>query len=61
MKEGLQCYICKKKVSNGIVLLNQYICEKCEKEIVDTPIDQLKYRMYKNKIKNIWKQFLIEA
>ncbi|SNS45760.1 Inhibitor of sigma-G Gin [Anaerovirgula multivorans] len=61
MSEGLQCCICNGKTSTGIVLLNQYICGNCEREMIHTPIDQLKYEVYKKKIKNIWKQFLKKA
>lgn len=61
MVEGLRCCICNGETSTGIILLNQYICGNCEAELIHTPTDQLKYEMYKRKIKDIWKQFLIKA
>lgn len=60
MNEGLKCYICNHESNTGIILLNQYICENCERELIHTPIDDLKYVMYKNKIKDIWKSFLVQ-
>ncbi|SET23817.1 Inhibitor of sigma-G Gin [Natronincola peptidivorans] len=56
MSEELKCCICNNETSIGIVLLNQYICRSCEKELIYTPMNQLKYEAYKRKIRDIWKQ-----
>ncbi|AKL93586.1 hypothetical protein CACET_c00680 [Clostridium aceticum] len=61
MTEELQCYICDDETSTGILLLNQYICRNCEEELVNTPVEQLKYEIFRRKIKDIWRQFLQEA
>lgn len=62
MTDKLKCYICNKENGDGgIVLLNQYICRNCEKELITTPITELKYYMFKNKIKDIWSMSLKEG
>ncbi|SDJ81404.1 sigma factor G inhibitor Gin [Natronincola ferrireducens] len=58
MGEDLYCCICNDETGRGIILLNQYICRSCEKEIINTPSDELKYEIFKRKIKDIWISFL---
>ncbi|MCC5911103.1 MAG: sigma factor G inhibitor Gin [Clostridiaceae bacterium] len=57
----LHCYICNHEASTGIILLNHYICRACEEDLLETPNDQLKYQMFKRKLKEIWKGTAIEV
>ncbi|ABR46322.1 hypothetical protein Amet_0079 [Alkaliphilus metalliredigens QYMF] len=58
MGEGLKCYVCNRENNTGIVVLNEYICGSCEKEMLYIETDQLKYELFKKKIKEIWKKGL---
>ncbi|MCA0985659.1 sigma factor G inhibitor Gin [Halobacillus yeomjeoni] len=40
------CNICSKETKDGIYLLRLYICHSCEKEIIDTPADDPKYKYF---------------
>lgn len=52
-KNNKVCKICGQPIRNGIKLKKEFICDKCEKEIVNLDIDSEKYLFYKNKIKQI--------
>lgn len=54
----LQCNICNEENHKGILLLDQYICRSCEKQILATPPNELKYQLFKKKMRKIWKKFL---
>ncbi|WP_082235850.1 sigma factor G inhibitor Gin [Halobacillus massiliensis] len=46
MKTPECCSICSKKTDNGILLLKVYICDSCEKEMLNTPADDPKYQYF---------------
>ncbi|WP_176758812.1 sigma factor G inhibitor Gin [Alkaliphilus peptidifermentans] len=52
--EKLQCFICNHQDNTGIALLNQFICSRCERKIVNTSPSQIKYQLFKEKIKLLW-------
>ncbi|WP_418791292.1 sigma factor G inhibitor Gin [Phosphitispora sp. TUW77] len=57
MKELLYCSFCAKQIygsQEGLNLLGGYICEECEKEIVNSSVDDKSYFLLKEKMKNIW-------
>lgn len=56
MEENLQCYFCNRKTNTGILLLNQYMCRDCEKVLIETPNDELKYEINKRKIQKLWRE-----
>lgn len=55
MDEKLKCYICNNTDNEGIILLNKYICRKCELDLVGTSIYELKYEKFRRGIGDIWK------
>ncbi|MCP3033570.1 sigma factor G inhibitor Gin [Halobacillus sp. A1] len=46
MKEKECCSICSKKTDDGLYLLRIYICQACEKEMIQTSADDPKYQFF---------------
>ncbi|WP_101847183.1 sigma factor G inhibitor Gin [Halobacillus sp. Marseille-P3879] len=40
------CSICSKQAADGIYLFRIYICSSCEKEMIQTSVDDPKYKFY---------------
>jgi len=59
MEEKLQCHFCSEEGNEGIIILNKYICRKCELEISSLSSGELKYEGIKRNIKDIWKGVLL--
>ncbi len=57
MGRELKCHICNNKGNNGIVLLNKRICRECELELTKAFVGEPEYEGFKEKIKNIWRDF----
>lgn len=51
MNSLIRCVICGGYSGNGIGILNRYICEECEKTLVNIDINDIRYDEYKNMIK----------
>lgn len=47
------CFICGDSNCDGIIVNGEMICRKCEKEIVNTKVEDNNYEAYKDKIKII--------
>jgi len=58
-KELVRCNICENETRNHIDILNGYICETCERNIVDVSCEDKKYECYNILLKDLWKNFLI--
>ncbi|WP_226586002.1 sigma factor G inhibitor Gin [Halobacillus litoralis] len=43
MKKKHQCSICSKETEKGLYLLQVFICESCEAEMIQTSTDDPKY------------------
>lgn len=54
MDEELKCHICNNMGSRGIILLDKYICRKCEMDLIKTPVFESEYERFRRKIKGIW-------
>jgi len=54
LEEKLQCFMCNNLKETGIILNNQFICNRCEKKIVNTSPEHPKYQLIKEKIKLLW-------
>ncbi|MGM9987029.1 MAG: sigma factor G inhibitor Gin [Bacillaceae bacterium] len=48
-----QCVVCEKDSDFGIHLLEKFICDKCQKEIIHTDVDDPAYIFYIDKLKNV--------
>ncbi len=48
-----QCVICDQEKSEGIHLVEQFICEDCERQIVLTDPDDMYYHYYLKKMRKV--------
>lgn len=48
-----KCVICEEKKENGIQIIQAFICDECEKEIVMTETDAPMYNTFVEKLKTI--------
>ncbi|SDE52866.1 Inhibitor of sigma-G Gin [Paenibacillus sp. UNCCL117] len=59
MGEALQnewtpsCMICGQQKENGIMIISEFICEDCEKEMVRTDVSDSKYPFFIHQMKKI--------
>ncbi len=54
MNNKLKCYVCSNVGKEGIILLNKYICRKCELDLLKASLDEFNYKKIKRGIKYIW-------
>lgn len=48
------CIICGEPKTVGIRIIEQFICEECETEMVHTDVLDAKYPFFINRMKSIW-------
>lgn len=48
-----QCVVCEEEKHVGIHLLDKFICEDCQRNMIETEADDPMYIYYINKLKNI--------
>ncbi|MFG6117428.1 sigma factor G inhibitor Gin [Halobacillus sp. MO56] len=53
MKTINRCGICDRNTTEGIHIYQLFICESCEKEILETEPGDARYSFYIDKLKNI--------
>jgi len=59
MGEALQnewtpsCMICGQQKEDGIMIISEFICEDCEKEMVKTDVSDIKYPFFIHQMKKI--------
>ncbi|MGI6319075.1 MAG: sigma factor G inhibitor Gin [Dethiobacteria bacterium] len=56
MHETQRCLFCNQQKNAGINILMFFICLDCEREIVATSPFDLKYLVFLEKIKKLWKE-----
>lgn len=49
----MKCVICEEKKENGIQVIQAFICDECEKEIVTTETNAPSYNTFVEKLKSI--------
>ncbi|WP_017729539.1 sigma factor G inhibitor Gin [Halalkalibacterium ligniniphilum] len=47
------CLVCEQQKPSGMQLGTSFICETCEREIVQTEIDDAAYLFYVKKLRNL--------
>ncbi|MEB3102385.1 sigma factor G inhibitor Gin [Ferviditalea candida] len=50
------CIICKQEKSDGIKIYFRFICSDCEKEMVQTDVQDTKYLFFIDRMRQIWDQ-----
>jgi len=48
------CIICGHEKTEGIRIVDKFICEACESEMVRTDVHDAKYPFFIHQLKNIW-------
>lgn len=51
MAVSMKCNICEKNSGRGIFILNRFICDECEKNLVNIDVSDDRYDGYKDMIK----------
>lgn len=52
--KGGTCIVCSEEKEFGIRIFNQFLCTECEREIVQTDVQDEKYAFYIDRMKQIW-------
>ncbi|MCL6516607.1 sigma factor G inhibitor Gin [Alicyclobacillus sp.] len=55
-KQARCCIVCGQAKTDGISVCGQFICMDCERAIVTTDVDDVRYRHYVDCMKRIWWQ-----
>ncbi|SFT28640.1 MULTISPECIES: sigma factor G inhibitor Gin [Paenibacillus] len=53
---GNSCIICGHEKEQGIRIIDEFICETCEVEMVRTEVQDAKYPFFIHQLKRIWMQ-----
>jgi hypothetical protein len=51
---GGTCIVCCTTKASGIRIFSQFICDDCEREIVQTDVEDANYPLYVDRMKKIW-------
>ena len=51
-----RCMICGQEKTEGIVIVDQFICSGCEQEMVHTEVNDAKYPFFIHQLKRLWMQ-----
>jgi len=51
------CIICKEDKSDGITIVNAFVCRSCESEMVHTNVEDGRYPFFVQQLKQIWVRF----
>lgn len=49
-----ECIVCGNHRMNGIAIIDQFICEHCETEMVNTDVLDEKYPFFIHQMRRIW-------
>ncbi len=53
-KNKSACLVCEQEKCSGIFVLGSFICDECEKKIIETRVHDDEYNGYLHKLKKIW-------
>ncbi|PTM54851.1 sigma factor G inhibitor Gin [Desmospora activa] len=53
--DRISCLVCQKEQAKGIKILDEFICEDCEQDIVNTKVEDERYPQYVIRMRNLWK------
>jgi hypothetical protein len=55
---GGTCIVCREGKEVGIRIFSQFLCAECEREIVHSEVEDEKYPMYVDRMKQIWLEMI---
>jgi len=54
MDRNKRCIVCGEERMNGIAIWQQFICQPCEQEMVNTDVSDEKYPFFIHQMRQIW-------
>lgn len=48
------CMVCGQRKRQGIRVIEQWICQPCETEIVNTEVEEKKYAFFIQRLRKLW-------
>jgi hypothetical protein len=55
---GGTCIVCRETKEVGIRIFSQFLCAECERDIVQTDVQDEKYPYYIDRMKKIWLEMI---
>jgi hypothetical protein len=55
-KVAQRCIVCDEEQKDGIAICEQFICRRCEQEMVKTDVQDEKYPFFIHQMRRIWLQ-----
>ncbi|WP_335342480.1 sigma factor G inhibitor Gin [Polycladomyces zharkentensis] len=49
-----RCIVCDQRHWDGITVMEEFICGRCEREMVRTPVEHEKYPFFVVQMRKIW-------
>lgn len=49
-----ECIVCEQKRTSGITVCDQFICEACEREMIQTDVKEPMYPVFVKRLRRIW-------
>ena len=56
--ESKTCIVCERERKEGIMIVNAFICESCESEMVRTEVEDERYPHFVSRMRQLWYQIL---
>lgn len=53
-RDRIPCIVCHEPKSEGMMVLDEFICGDCEQEIIQTNVEDKKYPYFVHQLKSIW-------
>ncbi len=53
-KVAQRCIVCEQEQNDGIAICEQFICQRCEQEMVNTDVQDEKYPFFIHQMRRIW-------
>jgi len=55
VKKIKMCILCGNMRIQGYKVLEQWVCDQCESDLLDTDVEHPYYQYYMESVKNMWK------
>ncbi|MCG6197997.1 sigma factor G inhibitor Gin, partial [Anoxybacillus sp. LAT_38] len=49
-----RCIVCEEERTDGLAICEQFICQHCEQEMVNTDVQDKKYTFFIHQMRRIW-------
>ncbi|MDR6227139.1 sigma factor G inhibitor Gin [Desmospora profundinema] len=52
--DRISCVVCQEEQTEGITILEAFICKDCERDIVKTEVEDMRYPHYVVQMRQLW-------